>query len=120
MGIGKSKPKAPDPMETAQAQGQINREAILESAKHNQINQVTPFGRVDWSGQIGSPDRTQTVSLSPEQQALLGQQQQQQAGVGGLISSLMPQVGPCAIAWGVGGPGPGRSKHLSQPGHCPA
>ena len=93
MGIGKSKPKAPDPMETARAQSMLDKEAILESAKHNQINQETPLGSVSWSGEIGSPDRTQTVTLSPEQQALLSQGQRTQAGVGGLIEALLPQVG---------------------------
>ena len=93
MGIGKSKPKAPDPVATAQAQSGLNREAILESARHNQINQTSPLGEITWTGALGSPDRTQHTTLSPEQQALLEQTQRTQAGVGGLIESLLPQVG---------------------------
>ena len=59
-------PTPPDPVKTAQAQSQANRAAIRESAKVNQINQITPFGRTSWSGTIGGPDRTQTTSLNPE------------------------------------------------------
>ena len=106
----KGPPKPPDPYETAAAQAGMNKEAIREAALHNQINQVGPLGSSTWSGEIGSPDRTQTTTLSPEQQALLQQGQGIQGGVGGLIESLLPQVGQALTpgAWeghGLQGPG---------------
>lgn len=71
MGKGSSSPPpAPDPAATAAAQGAANKEAVLESAKVNQFNQQTPFGNLTYTGDIGSPDRTQIQTLSPA-----GQQQ---------------------------------------------
>ena len=91
--LGGKAPKPPDPYATAAAQSGLNKEAVRESAIHNQINQVSPLGRSIWSGEIGSPDRTQTTELSPEQQGLLQQSQGIQGSVGGLIEALLPQVG---------------------------
>ncbi len=67
----KSGPRPPDPAETAASQSKLNREAAFLSTGLNQINQVTPFGNVSFSGAIGGPDRTQTVTLSPGEQANL-------------------------------------------------
>lgn len=78
-GGGGSAPSTPDPQATAQAQAAANKEAVRESAKVNQINQVTPYGSLTYTGDIGSPDRTATVALSPEQQQML--ELQNQAGL---------------------------------------
>lgn len=67
----KKQPAPPDPFETAAAQSQANTAAARESAQLNQINQVTPFGNVSFSGQLGTPGRTQTTTLSPAEQAKL-------------------------------------------------
>lgn len=64
-------PQAPDPVATAQAQNNINKDALTTAAQLNQINQTGPYGSVSYSGAVGSPDRTQTTSLSPELQRLL-------------------------------------------------
>ena len=64
-------PQAPDPREVAREQAALNRAAVYDSAKVNQINQINPFGQTKWTGKIGSPDRTQTVTLTPELQSLL-------------------------------------------------
>lgn len=64
-------PAPPDPVATAQAQAAANKEAVRESAIVNQVNQVTPFGNMTWSGDIGSPNRTVTQTLAPDQQAQL-------------------------------------------------
>jgi len=72
--MGKSSPSTPtppDPVKTAQAQSVANKEAVRESALMNQINQVTPYGGVKYSGEIGGDDRTVTQFLSPDQQAML-------------------------------------------------
>lgn len=75
-------PKAPDPVATANAQAAANKEAVIESAKVNQINQVTPFGSLTYSGDVGSPNRTVTQTLSPAQQQQLDQENQLAAGLG--------------------------------------
>ena len=63
--------KAPDPYVTAQQQSAVNRDALVTAAQLNQMNQVGPFGSLSYTGQIGTPDRTQTVELRPELQNIL-------------------------------------------------
>lgn len=81
---GGSPPAAPDPAATARAQGLANKEAVLESAKVNQINTVGPSGSVTFSGEIGGPDRTQTTTLTPEGQRIFNAQQ----GIAGDLSEF--------------------------------
>ncbi|MBF0625097.1 MAG: hypothetical protein HQL82_09860 [Magnetococcales bacterium] len=45
---GASPPPSPDPMATAQAQADLNRDAVLTSARINRYDQVTPYGEVKW------------------------------------------------------------------------
>jgi hypothetical protein len=66
-----SPPSPPDPNVTAQAQAAANKEAVQEQARVNQINQVTPYGNLTYSGDIGSSGRTATTTLSPAQQQML-------------------------------------------------
>ena len=66
------RPKPPDPMQTARQQQGFNREAQADAAQLGQIGQDTPFGSTSYTGEIGSPDRRQTVTLNPEDQARLG------------------------------------------------
>jgi len=75
MGKSSSQPTPPDPAKAAAAQGAANKEAVYESARVNQINEVGPTGSLTYTGEIGSPDRTRTTSLTPEAQALFDQQQ---------------------------------------------
>lgn len=91
-GKGGSAPAAPDPAATAQAQAQANKEAVLESAKVNQINQVSPYGNVSYSGTIGSPDRTQTLTLPPEVQAILEGQRNVAGSLTDFAGQFVPQV----------------------------
>lgn len=51
--MGKKQPKAPDPAETAAAQGNINRNTAITQQLLNQTNQVTPYGSLEYS-QTGS------------------------------------------------------------------
>ena len=77
-----STPSPPDPHETAQAQGQANREAAIASSIVNNMNEVSPYGNVNYSlsgyesdgagNQV--PRYTRTVELTPEQQTMLDQQ----------------------------------------------
>lgn len=64
-------PPAPDPVKTAQAQSEINLDALKQSAALNRTNQVTPFGNLTYSGTPGGADDTVTTTLSPELQKLL-------------------------------------------------
>ena len=87
-----AQPQAPDPAATAAAQAAANKDAVLQSAKVNQINQVTPYGNVNWSGTVGEPDRTQTISLPPELQAALGSQNRITQGLAGFAEQFVPRV----------------------------
>lgn len=64
----------PDPVATAQAQNQVNEQAIANAAKYNRTNQVTPTGTLTYSGTPGGPDDTVTTALSPELQRILSGQ----------------------------------------------
>ena len=61
----RSAPRMPDPIATSQQQFDLNRQAAMEAARMNQINQQTPWGGTYWTGEIGSPDRTQHTLLNP-------------------------------------------------------
>lgn len=90
---GGSAPPAPDPAATAQAQAQANKEAVLESAKVNQINEVSPYGNLTYTGEIGSPERTRTLTLDPaQQQQLEGQRSLANALTSFGNNTLVPQV----------------------------
>lgn len=87
-----SAPAAPNPVATAQAQSAANAEAVRESAKVNQINQVTPYGSSTWSGTIGQPDRTQTETLNPADQANLERERALAAQLTGLAQTRGSQI----------------------------
>lgn len=90
---GGGSPPAPDPAATARAQAGANKEAVTESARVNQINEVSPYGNLTYSGEIGSPDRTRTLTLDPAQQAQLeGQRSLANALTNFGNNTLVPQV----------------------------
>ena len=74
-----STPKAPDPVATANAQGQMNKETAIAQANLNAVDYVTPYGNITttrtgtWSD--GTPKYTQTTQLSDTQQRVLDQTQ---------------------------------------------
>lgn len=70
-----SPPPAPDPGAIAAQQAAANVEAARETARLNQFNQVTPFGTLTFTGELGAPDRTATTALSPQGQATFDIQQ---------------------------------------------
>jgi hypothetical protein len=97
LGKKTSAPAAPDPAATAAAQAAANKEAVRESALVNQINQVSPYGNVNYTGAIGESDpttgaplRTQTLTLPPEVQAILSGQQ----GIAGQLTDFAGQFAP--------------------------
>jgi hypothetical protein len=72
-GKGSSPPPAPDYTGAAQATAAGNKEAAIAAQEGNMINQYTPQGSVVYTQRgtsgSGTPLWSQTVSLSPEQQA---------------------------------------------------
>lgn len=67
-----SAPPAPDYTGAAQATAAGNKEAAIAAQAGNMINQYTPQGKVEYAVrgyQDGTPQYSQTVTLSPEQQA---------------------------------------------------
>lgn len=97
--MGKSTPKAPaapDPVATAQAQGQMNKETAIANANLNRIDQYTPQGSLTFS-QIGTnPDGTpryqSNQTYSPEQQKLYEQQTQVANALSGLAGQNIQRV----------------------------
>ena len=75
----------PDPVQTAQAQAALNRQAALDSARINQISQYTPWAGSYWTGEIGSPDRAQHTVYNP---ALAGMIFGGPGGGGGLVGQM--------------------------------
>jgi hypothetical protein len=82
-------PKPPDPAVTAAAQTGSNQSTAMYQSLLNMQDQVTPYGNVTWgsSGEwsytdpttgkvVKVPKFTGTTTLTPEQQALLKQEQQ--------------------------------------------
>ncbi len=70
-----SAPAAPDPKETIAAQSAADKEAIAAQAKYNRINEVTPTGKLTYTGTPGGTDYTRITSLTPDQQKLLDLQE---------------------------------------------
>lgn len=69
-------PKAPDYMALAREQAQMQKDINRETLAANRVNQVTPYGNLNYTqtgtDQYGNPTYTATQELSPEQQELYG------------------------------------------------
>ena len=66
-------PQMPDPMQTAQAQGGLNKQTAIDQQRLNMVDQTNPFGSTSYSetmGPDGTPKFTQTQSYSPQVQGL--------------------------------------------------
>lgn len=81
-----SAPQAPDPTATANAQTQSNIQTSTANAALNRIDQYTPYGSstydITGTNPDGTPEYSQTLSLSPDEQNLfnMGIQGQQTLG----------------------------------------
>ena len=88
LGPAPSAPAAPDYAAAAQQTAQGNLDAARQATAANRVNQVTPYGNLNYSisGQdpYGNPTWTATQSLSPDQQQLYQQQMQTSLGLGNL------------------------------------
>jgi hypothetical protein len=98
LGLGpkESAPPPPDYAGAAQATATGNLDAARAATAANRVNQVTPYGNLDYSitGQdpYGNPTWTAKTSLSPVGQQLLNTQNQTSLGLGSAINSQLGQV----------------------------
>lgn len=78
----------PDYTGAAQATAQGNLDAARAAAAANRVNQVTPYGSLNYTqsgtDSYGNPTWTATQTLDPTQQKLLDLQNQTSLGLGGL------------------------------------
>lgn len=98
--MGKSSPKAPDPVATAQAQAGMNRDTAITQQQLNMTNQYNPWGSVvyDRTGEdtfvdsqgntVTTPKYSQTTSYTPEYQAILDQSTAAQGNLANLANTL--------------------------------
>jgi hypothetical protein len=96
LGPAPSAPAAPDYRAAAQETAAGNVDAARLATAANRVNQVTPYGNLDYSitGQdpYGNPTWTATTSLSDVGQQLLNNQNQTSLGLGGTINAALGQV----------------------------
>lgn len=89
-------PRAPDPVQTAQAQTESNRETAITNAYLNRINQTSPFGSVNYqvegTNPDGSPRFSQTTSLSAPVQGLFDNYMGLQNRLGGVAQGQIGQL----------------------------
>lgn len=93
---GPAAPAAPDPVATAQAQGQQNINSAIAQANLNRIDQVTPQGSLTYSqngtNSDGTPRYTQTQTLSPDEQKKYDQNNQVALALNGLATDNISRV----------------------------
>jgi hypothetical protein len=96
LGPAPSAPAAPDYSGAAQATAQGNLEAARAATAANRVNQVTPYGNLDYTQSgtdpYGNPTWTATTSLSNIGQQLLNNQNQTSLGLGSAINAQLGQV----------------------------
>ena len=93
LGPAPSAPAAPDYTSAAQATASGNLDAARAATAANRVNQVTPYGNLDYaiSGQdpYGNPTWTATTSLSDVGQKLLNNQNNASLGLGTTINAAL-------------------------------
>jgi len=96
LGPAPSAPAAPDYAGAAQQTAQGNLAAARAAAAANRVNQVTPYGNLDYAitgeDPYGNPTWTATTSLSDIGQQLLNNQNQASLGLGGTINAALGRV----------------------------
>jgi len=103
--MGKSAPKAPDPAQTAAAQGAWNSFTAQQQQQMNMVNQNTPWGSLDYQ-QTGTtwitdpngkrvevPTYTANTTLSPEQQAIFDASQSAQGNLANIANDQSAWLG---------------------------
>jgi len=89
-------PDAPNYVGAAQATAQGNLEAAQTAAAANRVNQVTPYGNLDYTqsgtDSQGNPTWTATTSLSPTGQSLLNAQNSTSLGLSDMFNTQLGNV----------------------------
>lgn len=89
-----SAPAAPDYNAAAQTTAAGNLDAARLAAKANRVDYNTPYGSLDYTQNANDPDQwTANVSLSPDEQKLLAQQNKTSLGLAGLQDAATGRVG---------------------------
>jgi hypothetical protein len=95
-GKGGSSPPPPDYAGAAQQTAAGNIDAARQATAANRVNQVTPYGNLNYAitgeDPYGNPTWTATTSLSPDQQKLLDLQNQTSIGMGNLQNQGLSYV----------------------------
>ena len=96
LGPAPSAPAAPNYQAAAQTTAQGNLAAAQAATAANRVNQVTPYGNLNYAetgtDSQGNPTWTATTSLSDVGQQLLNNQNQTSLGLGGTINAALGQV----------------------------
>ena len=96
LGPAPSAPAAPDYSAAAVATAAGNIEAARAATAANRVNQVTPYGNLDYTqsgtDSYGNPTWTATTSLSDIGQQLLNNQNAASLGLGGTINAALGRV----------------------------
>jgi hypothetical protein len=96
LGPAPSAPAAPDYSAAALATAAGNIEAARAATAANRVNQVTPYGNLNYAitgaDPYGNPTYTATQTLSPQQQQLLDYQNQTSMGLGRLAGQGLGYV----------------------------
>ena len=96
LGPAPSAPAAPDYTGAAQQTAAGNLDMARAATAANRVNQVTPYGNLDYkvtgSDPYGNPTWTATTSLSNVGQQLLNAQNNASLGLGGAINAQLGQV----------------------------
>lgn len=96
LGPAPSAPAAPDYTAAAQQTAQGNLDAARAATAANRVNQITPYGNLDYtisgSDPYGNPTWTAKTSLSDVGQQLLNNQNNASLGLGSTINSALGQV----------------------------
>ena len=92
-----SPPAPPDPVKTAAAQSQINKETAIAQSQLNAIDEHTPYGSSVYSStdpltEDGTPRLKRTATLDPAQQEILDRQNQVNLSLNTLASEQVGRV----------------------------
>jgi len=92
-----STPTPPDPVTTANAQSQMNKETAIAQNNLNTVNQVTPQGSVNYTtngyNSDGTPIRTATQTYSPGEQKVYDLNTQTRQNIGQIGVDQSSRIG---------------------------
>lgn len=95
--MGKSAPKAPDPVKVSAAEAQASKDVAQFNQSLNSMNQYNPFGSIEYTSAgidpvTGAQKMSQTTKLSPQLQSLLDSQMTSQQGISDAITGAIGRL----------------------------